>query len=80
MLYALCGVFRCRKNFQHKLCVLVGAFCVSCRLFVEYDAFLFLCFRYIFFATLLSIPESSFSVAFRMFDVNNNGCVYWKLG
>uniref|UniRef100_A0A6N2KIR6 EF-hand domain-containing protein n=1 Tax=Salix viminalis TaxID=40686 RepID=A0A6N2KIR6_SALVM len=29
--------------------------------------------EYIFFATLLSIPESSFSVAFRMFDVNNNG-------
>ncbi|KAL9376191.1 hypothetical protein Peur_030311 [Populus x canadensis] len=29
--------------------------------------------EYIFFATLLSIPESSFSVAFRMFDFNNNG-------
>ncbi|KAJ6862215.1 hypothetical protein NC652_039146 [Populus alba x Populus x berolinensis] len=29
--------------------------------------------EYIFFATLLSIPESSFSVAFRMFDINNNG-------
>ncbi|CAK8569992.1 unnamed protein product [Lathyrus sativus] len=29
--------------------------------------------EYIFFVTLLSIPESSFSVAFKMFDVNNNG-------
>ncbi|XP_022731042.1 calcium uptake protein, mitochondrial-like isoform X2 [Durio zibethinus] len=29
--------------------------------------------EYIFFVTLLSIPESSFSVAFRMFDLNNNG-------
>ncbi|KAJ6296246.1 hypothetical protein OIU78_024149 [Salix suchowensis] len=35
----------------------------------------FLCstFRYIFFVTLLSIPESSFSVAFKMFDLDNNG-------
>ncbi|XP_022731041.1 calcium uptake protein, mitochondrial-like isoform X1 [Durio zibethinus] len=31
--------------------------------------------EYIFFVTLLSIPESSFSVAFRMFDLNNNGWV-----
>ncbi|MED6186674.1 hypothetical protein PIB30_069007 [Stylosanthes scabra] len=29
--------------------------------------------EYIFFVTLLSIPESSFSVAFKMFDVDNNG-------
>ncbi|XP_058724878.1 calcium uptake protein, mitochondrial [Vicia villosa] len=29
--------------------------------------------EYIFFVTLLSIPESRFSVAFKMFDVNNNG-------
>ncbi|XVE63624.1 hypothetical protein DITRI_Ditri07aG0034500 [Diplodiscus trichospermus] len=29
--------------------------------------------EYIFFVTLLSIPESSFSVAFKMFDLNNNG-------
>lgn len=29
--------------------------------------------RYIFFVTLLSIPESSFSVAFKMFDLDNNG-------
>ncbi|KDP33558.1 hypothetical protein JCGZ_07129 [Jatropha curcas] len=29
--------------------------------------------EYIFFVTLLSIPESSFSVAFKMFDINNNG-------
>ncbi|KAH1203612.1 Calcium uptake protein, mitochondrial [Glycine soja] len=29
--------------------------------------------EYIFFVTLLSIPESSFSVTFKMFDVNNNG-------
>ncbi|ESW33183.1 hypothetical protein PHAVU_001G049500 [Phaseolus vulgaris] len=29
--------------------------------------------EYIFFVTLLSIPESSFTVAFKMFDVNNNG-------
>ncbi|KAK2979445.1 hypothetical protein RJ640_015074 [Escallonia rubra] len=28
--------------------------------------------EYIFFVTLLSIPESSFSVAFKMFDINNN--------
>ncbi|KAL3566955.1 hypothetical protein D5086_032370, partial [Populus alba] len=28
---------------------------------------------YIFFVTLLSIPESSFSVAFKMFDLDNNG-------
>ncbi|RYR07045.1 hypothetical protein Ahy_B05g074363 isoform C [Arachis hypogaea] len=28
---------------------------------------------YIFFVTLLSIPESSFTVAFKMFDLNNNG-------
>lgn len=29
--------------------------------------------RYIFFVTLLSIPESSFSIAFKMFDLDNNG-------
>ncbi|KAA8535209.1 hypothetical protein F0562_030212 [Nyssa sinensis] len=29
--------------------------------------------EYIFFVTLLSIPESSFSVAFKMFDLGNNG-------
>lgn len=29
--------------------------------------------EYIFFVTLLSIPESSFSVAFKMFDINNDG-------
>ncbi|XP_038699454.1 calcium uptake protein, mitochondrial-like isoform X2 [Tripterygium wilfordii] len=29
--------------------------------------------EYIFFVTILSIPESSFSVAFKMFDINNNG-------
>ncbi|XP_073137882.1 calcium uptake protein, mitochondrial-like [Henckelia pumila] len=29
--------------------------------------------EYIFFVTLLSIPESSFSVAFRMFDLDNDG-------
>ncbi|KAK7283104.1 hypothetical protein RIF29_12390 [Crotalaria pallida] len=29
--------------------------------------------EYIFFVTLLSIPESSFSTAFKMFDVDNSG-------
>ncbi|KAG7973312.1 hypothetical protein I3843_07G221000 [Carya illinoinensis] len=29
--------------------------------------------EYIFFVTILSIPESSFSVAFKMFDIDNNG-------
>ncbi|KAL1308863.1 hypothetical protein AAHE18_17G135700 [Arachis hypogaea] len=29
--------------------------------------------EYIFFVTLLSVPESSFTVAFKMFDLNNNG-------
>ncbi|XP_071729579.1 calcium uptake protein, mitochondrial-like [Rutidosis leptorrhynchoides] len=29
--------------------------------------------EYIFFITLLSIPESSFSIAFKMFDLDNNG-------
>ncbi|XP_057959414.1 calcium uptake protein, mitochondrial [Malania oleifera] len=29
--------------------------------------------EYIFFITLLSIPESSFSVAFKMFDIDNSG-------
>ncbi|KAJ4842884.1 hypothetical protein Tsubulata_013837 [Turnera subulata] len=29
--------------------------------------------EYIFFVTILSIPESSFSVAFKMFDLDNNG-------
>lgn len=29
--------------------------------------------EYIFFVTLLSIPESSFSVAFKMFDIDDNG-------
>ncbi|CAN6449939.1 unnamed protein product [Victoria cruziana] len=29
--------------------------------------------EYIFFVTLLSIPESSFSAAFKMFDLDNNG-------
>ncbi|XP_078165458.1 calcium-binding EF hand family protein [Carex rostrata] len=29
--------------------------------------------EYIFFLTLLSIPESSFSVAFKMFDLDHNG-------
>ncbi|KAL2587865.1 hypothetical protein AAZV13_13G136000 [Glycine max] len=29
--------------------------------------------EYIFFVTLLSIPESSVSVAFKMFDIDNNG-------
>ncbi|RZB56296.1 Calcium uptake protein, mitochondrial [Glycine soja] len=35
--------------------------------------------EYIFFVTLLSIPESSFSVAFKMFDIDNNG-FYRKWG
>ncbi|KAI3506111.1 hypothetical protein L1887_28467 [Cichorium endivia] len=29
--------------------------------------------EYIFFVTLLSIPESSFTVAFKMFDIDNDG-------
>lgn len=29
--------------------------------------------RYIFFVTLLSIPETSFSIAFKMFDIDNSG-------
>ncbi|KAK2965698.1 hypothetical protein RJ640_022225 [Escallonia rubra] len=29
--------------------------------------------EYIFFVTLLSIPESTFSVTFKMFDLDNNG-------
>ncbi|KAL6523508.1 hypothetical protein OROGR_017111 [Orobanche gracilis] len=29
--------------------------------------------KYIFFVTILSIPESSFSVAFKMFDLDNDG-------
>ncbi|XP_057524348.1 calcium uptake protein, mitochondrial-like [Amaranthus tricolor] len=29
--------------------------------------------EYIFFVTLLSIPESSFSIAFKMFDIDKNG-------
>ncbi|KAI3701521.1 hypothetical protein L6452_26670 [Arctium lappa] len=29
--------------------------------------------EYIFFVTLLSIPETSFSIAFKMFDLDNNG-------
>lgn len=29
--------------------------------------------EYIFFVTLLSISESSFSAAFKMFDLDNNG-------
>lgn len=36
---------------------------------------LFLWSRYIFFVTLLSIPESSFSVVFKMFDADNNGYI-----
>ncbi|KAJ0090861.1 hypothetical protein Patl1_12512 [Pistacia atlantica] len=35
--------------------------------------------EYIFFVTLLSIPESSFSVAFKMFDIDNNGFVSSKI-
>ncbi|CAM8970456.1 unnamed protein product [Rhodiola kirilowii] len=31
--------------------------------------------EYIFFVTLLSIPESSFSVAFKMFDLDHNGAI-----
>ncbi|XP_020570850.1 calcium uptake protein, mitochondrial [Phalaenopsis equestris] len=31
--------------------------------------------EYIFFVTLLSIPDSSFSVAFKMFDLDNNGSI-----
>ncbi|CAL5376734.1 unnamed protein product [Camellia sinensis] len=31
--------------------------------------------EYVFLVTLLSIPESSFSVAFKMFDLDNNGKV-----
>ncbi|XP_077222279.1 calcium uptake protein, mitochondrial-like [Tasmannia lanceolata] len=31
--------------------------------------------EYIFFVTLLSIPEASFSVAFKMFDLDNNGAI-----
>lgn len=34
-----------------------------------------LCDRYIFFVTLLNLPESSFSVAFKMFDLDNSGYV-----
>lgn len=41
----------------------------------ELQYFTFLSYRYIFFVTLLSIPESSFSVAFKMFDINNDGYV-----
>lgn len=29
--------------------------------------------RYIFFVTLLSIPESSFDVTFKMFDTDDSG-------
>ncbi|XP_057459469.1 calcium uptake protein, mitochondrial-like isoform X2 [Actinidia eriantha] len=29
--------------------------------------------RYIFFVTILSIPESRFYVTFKMFDLDNNG-------
>ena len=35
--------------------------------------------RYIFFVTLLSIPESSFNVAFKMFDLDHNGYVIFQL-
>ncbi|KAG6428449.1 hypothetical protein SASPL_112701 [Salvia splendens] len=31
--------------------------------------------EYIFFVTILSIPESSFSVAFKMFDLDNDGSI-----
>ncbi|GER37071.1 calcium-binding EF hand family protein [Striga asiatica] len=31
--------------------------------------------EYIFFVTILSIPESSFSIAFKMFDLDNDGSV-----
>mmetsp|Transcript_5348 Transcript_5348/g.12914 ORF Transcript_5348/g.12914 Transcript_5348/m.12914 type:complete len:425 (-) Transcript_5348:106-1380(-) len=48
----------------------------SKRLFqlVDMDADGFVSFHeYIFFTTLLGIPESKFSLAFRMFDLNENG-------
>ncbi|KAK6927588.1 EF-hand domain [Dillenia turbinata] len=34
--------------------------------------------EYIFFVTLLSLPESSFSVAFKMFDISNDGEIHME--
>lgn len=35
--------------------------------------------RFIFFVTLLGIPEPSFTIAFKMFDLDNSGWVYIAL-
>lgn len=70
---------------MHLLVILVGLFVVFsgrrknnfCNLLHLWV--IVLCDRYIFFVTLLSLPESSFSVAFKMFDLDNSGYVLWIL-
>lgn len=67
---------------MHPLVILVGLFVVFsgrrknnfCNLLHLWV--IVLCDRYIFFVTLLSLPESSFSVAFKMFDLDNSGYVF----
>ncbi|KAG7021189.1 Calcium uptake protein, mitochondrial [Cucurbita argyrosperma subsp. argyrosperma] len=51
-------------------------YCVPSKFFMLFDTNndgLISFAEYIFFVTLLSIPETSFSVAFKMFDIDNNG-------
>ncbi|KAK2970467.1 hypothetical protein RJ640_006058, partial [Escallonia rubra] len=49
--------------------------CAPSKFFMIFDTlqYCFCCNGYIFFVTLLSIPKSSFSVALKMFDLDNNG-------
>lgn len=60
-------------NFQGNLTSLPDS--LEWRIIITKGSFVlhFSMIRYIFFVTLLSIPESSFTVAFKMFDLDNNG-------
>ncbi|KAA0063559.1 hypothetical protein IC582_011815 [Cucumis melo] len=64
------GFLRGERRISGELC------CAPSKFFMLFDTNndgLISFAEYIFFVTLLSIPESSFSVAFKMFDIDNNG-------
>ncbi|KAH8481740.1 hypothetical protein H0E87_029290, partial [Populus deltoides] len=67
---------RVREGFLRRETVPRELHCAPSRFFMLFDTNsdgLISFSEYIFFVTLLSIPESSFSVAFKMFDLDNNG-------
>ncbi|KAL9377071.1 hypothetical protein Peur_031191 [Populus x canadensis] len=67
---------RIREGFLRGETVPEELHCAPSRFFMLFDTNsdgLISFSEYIFFVTLLSIPELSFSVAFKMFDLDNNG-------